>query len=243
MSADNGIYIAKFKSGYRDYEYRVSECQAIENCDYSVEFPDKIIDAYRVLYFGHSPVFKTIDMALDHAHKLSAKTSFLEYGIGTIDYNASFPKISIDEASDLVNDYFDNWNDGWQNSPDWAKNELCPEIKAAEVSDSWSHIFDQLDEWETDNHLSLGGWKNPSKKTIERAKKIAINKQERNWNVPEIYFDINSNINLNFKLMDELTIYTISETGLIDIVYIDTNTMKTKFKQQFTLEQLIGEYR
>jgi hypothetical protein len=90
MSADNGIYIAKFPDGYR-----VTYAQAIENIDY---FPPGSKHRKNELrhYFGNSPVFKKRKGAEKYAFKLYHQMEedekengmfgyfILEYGISYI---------------------------------------------------------------------------------------------------------------------------------------------------------------
>jgi len=86
MSADNGIYIAKFPDGYR-----ITYAQAIENVDY---FPEGSKKRKKELksYFGESEIYKTEQDAFNAALELSAKMEedeeengmgffVLEYGI------------------------------------------------------------------------------------------------------------------------------------------------------------------
>lgn len=64
MSADNGVYIVKFPDGYR-----VAHTQAIENIDWhrkGTKARKKMLKAY----FGHSPVFETLEEAERIAHKI-----------------------------------------------------------------------------------------------------------------------------------------------------------------------------
>lgn len=75
MSADNGIYIAQFRDGFR-----VIHAQAIENIDYYEEGTPE----WRVTnkdFWGKSKVFVTFQEALKGAHILSQCFPFLEYGI------------------------------------------------------------------------------------------------------------------------------------------------------------------
>jgi hypothetical protein len=90
MSADNGIYIAKFPDGYR-----VAYAMAIENIDY---FPVGSKHRKKELehYFGNSPVFKKQKNAEKYAFKIYHKMEkdeiengmfgyfILEYGISYI---------------------------------------------------------------------------------------------------------------------------------------------------------------
>jgi hypothetical protein len=88
MSADNGIYIAKFPDGYRVSNGAV---QAIDNVDY---FPEGSKERKEELksYFGGSPLFETEDQAFNHANKLYDEFMsdeyddfhILEYGISYI---------------------------------------------------------------------------------------------------------------------------------------------------------------
>ena len=90
MSADNGIYIAKFPDGYR-----VTHAQAIENIDYypigTDEFRKTLKD-----YFSDSPVYGTKDEAILAAHKLEDKIladdsrPIIEYGVSYIGELPSF---------------------------------------------------------------------------------------------------------------------------------------------------------
>lgn len=81
MSADNGIYIAKFPDGYR-----VSYASAIENIDY---YPEKSENRKKVLkeYFGDSKVYETEIDALAEAREIEKSFlddedfCYLEYGI------------------------------------------------------------------------------------------------------------------------------------------------------------------
>jgi len=80
MSADNGIYIAKFPDGFR-----VCHEQAIENVWYhrkGTKARKKMLKSY----FGDSPIFKTKEKAIFYAHKLEEKVlsdfdGILEYGV------------------------------------------------------------------------------------------------------------------------------------------------------------------
>ena len=91
MSADNGIYIAKFPDGYR-----VTLAQAIDNIDY---FPKGSEERKKELrkYFGKSSLFQTEEKAMVFAQKLleeipsnSEYYDILEYGICTLGEYESF---------------------------------------------------------------------------------------------------------------------------------------------------------
>lgn len=88
MSADNGIYIAKFPDGYRVTD--VVGC--IENIDYD---PPNSKERKRELkaYFGNSKVYKVRKDAYDYAWEVYDKwyTDEEEYGIGCpIEYGVSY---------------------------------------------------------------------------------------------------------------------------------------------------------
>lgn len=75
MSADNGIYIAKFPDGYR-----VTYAAAIENIDY---YPVGTVERKNELkkYFGESNVYQNIKDALNDAYKIKEVYEYTEYGI------------------------------------------------------------------------------------------------------------------------------------------------------------------
>jgi hypothetical protein len=81
MSADNGIYIAKFPDGYR-----VSYASTIENIDY---YPEGSKNRKMVLkeYFGDSKVYETEIDALAEAREIEKGLLededfyYIEYGI------------------------------------------------------------------------------------------------------------------------------------------------------------------
>lgn len=89
MSADNGIYIAKFPDGYR-----VAHLQAIENIDY---YPTRSAERKAKLkeYFGASPIFTEIRLVYEYAFKLQMEIltdpdGELEYGIQLLGEYESF---------------------------------------------------------------------------------------------------------------------------------------------------------
>jgi len=94
MSADNGIYIAKFPEGYR-----VIHAQAIDNITY---FPEDTMERKNVLkeYFGGSKIISTEHEALEEAGKLSKEYDYLEYGTSFLGELESFEENFI-EGSDM----------------------------------------------------------------------------------------------------------------------------------------------
>lgn len=82
MSADNGIYIHKFKDGFK-----VIHAQSIDNI-YWKRGKNKY--NYRILknYFKDAKLFKTEKEALKYAyklyHKIETSFGFIEYGISEV---------------------------------------------------------------------------------------------------------------------------------------------------------------
>lgn len=75
MSADNGIYVAKFPDGYR-----VIHAQAIDNLDYYPKNSQEYVDTVRQ-YFNKSKIYQTQEEAFAEADKMAKECWFLEYGI------------------------------------------------------------------------------------------------------------------------------------------------------------------
>jgi hypothetical protein len=107
MSADNGVYITRWKSKEGYFEYRVADTQNIENCDYGGVIPDRVVDAYRVLMFSDSVTWLELNQALDVASEIFGSLAVCEYGICLIEYDQPFPEMSVDEALSIVNSYWD----------------------------------------------------------------------------------------------------------------------------------------
>jgi hypothetical protein len=75
MSADNGVYIHKFRVGYK-----VVHAQAIENIYWH---KGKKKYNYRILhqYFKHGAIFTNLVEAMEYAFKLHHEVGNSEYGI------------------------------------------------------------------------------------------------------------------------------------------------------------------
>ena len=92
MSADNGIYIAKFPDGFR-----VVHAQAIEDIDYYPEGTDEYLDTLK-FYFGGSPLYNSKEEAFEAAHDIEEDIladdfcPILEYGICYLGDLPSFEK-------------------------------------------------------------------------------------------------------------------------------------------------------
>lgn len=75
MSADNGIYVAKFSDGIR-----VTYGSAVDNIDYYYEGSAHWKRANEE-FFREAPVFKTFDTALVYASYLDEYHGETEYGV------------------------------------------------------------------------------------------------------------------------------------------------------------------
>jgi len=75
MSADNGIYIAKFNSGYK-----VIHAGCIDNLDYYDVGTKKRKQIWKK-YFKDAKTFKEKSNALEYAIKLFEAETIVEYGI------------------------------------------------------------------------------------------------------------------------------------------------------------------
>ncbi len=155
MSADNGVYIGRFKhvecsrplvderGAYYDiedgYEYRVAHAQAIENCDYNSGFdsdiPKEVIDAYRVLTYGSVPIFTDKDSAYRQAQEL-AKLQPTEYGISEIHYDVPFPHYIADDATKIITDY-----DNKQDATSQIEREKEVAVKCLVTKGMFSHEY------------------------------------------------------------------------------------------------------
>jgi hypothetical protein len=111
MSADNGIYIlsSPVTAGTKVFEFRVAECQAIENLDY-FEQGDERAKAFEVLLFGRSQVFDKENDAILYAHMLEKEIgtrefSVLEYGVSILPPREfPFPLISKEKANEILDE-------------------------------------------------------------------------------------------------------------------------------------------
>ena len=113
MSADNGCYLGRFTTN-DGFEYRVTHAQAIENCDYDKNYPTKLIHAYRTVYYGRSEIYNEKG-AWERARKLyeeilDGEYPICEYGVSEIHYDEPFPDMTTKEASDYIDEYWDNEN-------------------------------------------------------------------------------------------------------------------------------------
>ena len=111
MSADNGVYITRWKAQDGSFEYRVAHCQAIDNCDADDNYAKELIDAYRALYFGNSEIYKSREDALVKASEIYdeiMKDDFCpicEYGISFINYDAEFPDMTVEDAYAFISSF------------------------------------------------------------------------------------------------------------------------------------------
>lgn len=80
MSADNGIYIAKFPEGYR-----VIHAQAIENIDFHPQGSFWWKETMKS-YFGEAKSIETIQEALIEANRIYTEVQNYECSLGIIEY-------------------------------------------------------------------------------------------------------------------------------------------------------------
>ena len=122
MSADNGIYVARFLHP-DSFEYRVAHLQNIENCDDDGNRPkghdqawegtprDKEeVDNYRVVAFGRARLFFSLSEAIAYAQSMERdimESSFpvLEYGICEIVYDRPILNKTRKEAMAWIDKY------------------------------------------------------------------------------------------------------------------------------------------
>jgi hypothetical protein len=115
MSADNGIYIARFKDTDGNYTYRVKHTANIENCDpdspYNEAYPKELANAYRVQYFGDSKVHTEYREAMGEAYAIACQIEkdggWTEYGICQCVYEEPFPSMSKDEAQQYLDKFWE----------------------------------------------------------------------------------------------------------------------------------------
>ena len=84
MSADNGIYIAKFLDGYK-----VIEASAIDNLDFYPKGSEENRKEWQS-YFGKAKTFKTEAEAVHYAYELYRECDICEYGIVNLGEGVEF---------------------------------------------------------------------------------------------------------------------------------------------------------
>ena len=116
MSADNGVYIARFISPKGQYEWRVAECQAICNCDYTDNIEQRIlVQAIRVLYFGNKKPFIKHENAIAESNRIYNEIlddefcPICEYGINEVHYDEPLT-MTYKQAEKYVDDYYNKQN-------------------------------------------------------------------------------------------------------------------------------------
>lgn len=117
MSADNGIYIAKFPidDTKSNFEYRVAHLQNIEDCfpqSYRPGYrPEYVVDALIVVNFGDAKVFYVKDNARKYAEKLyddemNSESPIVEHGICEIEFTKPVQEISKSKAENILSKYW-----------------------------------------------------------------------------------------------------------------------------------------
>lgn len=111
MSADNGIYIGCFPTVDGGEEYWVAEAQNIEDCQGDI--PINIQDAIRVKVYCAKRKNHFLSReeawrcARDMAEEFADNGWVLEYGVSEIRYDRPLPKLTINEAKNILEKY---WN-------------------------------------------------------------------------------------------------------------------------------------
>ena len=109
MSADNGIYIGRFNEENGPI-YKVIHTQAIENCNKSPYWPEDLIDAEIVSYYGQAKTFNNPDtamlLAITMEDEIESNDGFTEYGICQINYGQPFPTMTKEEAEQIIEDFW-----------------------------------------------------------------------------------------------------------------------------------------
>lgn len=83
MSADNGVYIARFPTATGE-EFRVVECTNIEDADYGTETEQ---DEWRSWRFENAKVFNNKEDATTYAYKLESDLQVCEYGVSYLSFD------------------------------------------------------------------------------------------------------------------------------------------------------------
>lgn len=111
MSADNGVYVAKFPTSNGGVEYRVEHLQNIEDLDYELNglecLPKDVVVAYRNFSFADSFAFTDEQEAIRCAHELEESLPFTEYGVCSVEYDTPIT-MTKPEAQKIIDDY---WSD------------------------------------------------------------------------------------------------------------------------------------
>jgi hypothetical protein len=105
MSADNGIYIARFPTCYR-----VCYGSAIENIEHYPEGSEERKSELKD-YFGKSPLFRAESQALEAAREMSKGYEILEYGISILGgiWDEFDPEVLAKDLAEVEPDYNHEW--------------------------------------------------------------------------------------------------------------------------------------
>src|ERR1700748_60625 len=110
MSADNGIYIAKFPIDDGYFEYRVVHTQNIEDCFHNEKTPENVTDAIIVKVFDNAKVFMSKIKADTYAIKIyeeimGSDCPIVEHGISEIEFKKPMLDISVARADAIINNF------------------------------------------------------------------------------------------------------------------------------------------
>jgi hypothetical protein len=111
MSADNGVYILESPTRDGGREWRVDECQNIEDCD----IPE-VGDAYLVTKFSRSKVYTDYPAAVTAAWSMHEEIlaecvedgvpPIVEYGVSELSHQDPFPTMTEEEADRMIEQFF-----------------------------------------------------------------------------------------------------------------------------------------
>lgn len=105
MSADNGVYIARFPTCYR-----VCYGSAIENIEHYPEGSEERKSELKD-YFGKSPLFRAESQALEAAREMSKGYEQLEYGISILGgiWDEFDPEVLAKDLAEVEPEYNHEW--------------------------------------------------------------------------------------------------------------------------------------
>lgn len=111
MSADNGIYIGRWKNEDGTEEFRV--CHGFESsmsCFTELEGPNASPKEWReammVYNWGNCPKESNVHDLGDEISRLDREYEWTEYGLCQIDFEHPFPKMTQSEAKKILDDYW-----------------------------------------------------------------------------------------------------------------------------------------
>lgn len=107
MSADNGVYVARFPLSAEICSpvWRVAHAQNIEDTE-DCDLPREVTDAFRVAKFGESQMHTSEASALAEANKLYQDLDVCEYGICWLEFDRPLPAWTPEHVSAVLEEFF-----------------------------------------------------------------------------------------------------------------------------------------